>query len=417
MEAHLRIYRDKNKVNDWTIDPNRPTLIGRHPDTQLPFPQDNKMSGRHCIIEKRDNYFYILDQNSTNGTFVNGTRVRVRRLYHGDIIRCGLTEFHFEWESQEADVKDITDHVDAEAKKESAPIDVADLLAEVNEDESPHRIGDYRLLEKVGQGGIGEVYKAEHITSPGIQVAIKILTPAAQQNKVLVERFVREARACIALDHPRLIRVFEVGIHQNRPYFVMEYVQGQPLDKYLKKNGSMSVINSLKVAGHIVHALAYVHSYKIIHRDLKPANILLEDQGHHVKLIDLGLAKMLDQTQLTLSHHIVGTPRYMAPEQMKDPNTIDGRVDVYSMGATLYHMITGMAPYGEIICNDRAALLRYMYNNAPMAMEQVVPDISKDVVELVKKAMAKQRNDRFLTAKDMYIAIYNLIKKLTSSKS
>lgn len=413
MNPRIRIYQNKNQISEYVIDSALPVTIGRHPETKLYF-ADSKMSGHHCMIEKRDDYFYVVDQNSTNGTYVNGTRIRVRRLYHGDVIRCGLTEFHFEWESQEPEVQDIVVPANEEPQKEAAV--TADLLAAVNEDDGLKRIGDYRLLEKIGQGGIGEVYKAEHITSPGIQVAIKILTPAAQQNKVLVERFVREAQACIALDHPRLIKVFEVDIHQDRPYFVMEYVQGQPLDRYLKKNGSMSLINALKVTGHIVHALAYVHSYNIIHRDLKPANILLEDQGHHVKLIDLGLAKMLDQSQLTLSHHIVGTPRYMAPEQMRDPNSIDCRVDIYSMGATLYHMITGMAPYGEIRCDERATLLRHMYHNMPLPMQEIIPEVSPDVVELVNKAMSKQRNNRFSTAKDMYIAIYNLIKKISNAK-
>ncbi len=405
MEARLQIFRDKNQIGEYIIDSDQPIIIGRHPDSTLYF-NDTKMSGRHCILEKRDNYFYVVDQNSTNGTFVNGSRIRVRRLYHNDVVRCGLTEIKFEWTSSEPD--EIAVQEPAETKDQIE--DQIEL-----EDDNIHRIGDYIILQKIGQGGIGEVFKAEHVTSPGIQIAIKILTPAAQQNKILVERFVREARACIALDHPRLIKVFEVDVFRSRPYFVMEYVQGQPLDKYLKKNGALSPLNSLKIAGHIVHALAYVHSYNIIHRDLKPANIIIEDQGHNVKLIDLGLAKMLDQTQLTLNNHIVGTPRYMAPEQMKSPESIDSRVDIYSLGATLYHMVTGIAPYAEIISSDRGALLRYMYNNPPVPVQELV-DAPKEIADIVHKAMAKQRNERFSSAKEMYSAIYSLIKKISQQK-
>ncbi len=410
MEARLRISREKNPIGEHVLDLEHPTVIGRHPSSTLSF-NDTKMSGRHCVLEKRDDYFYAIDQNSTNGTYVNGSRIRVRRLYHGDIIRCGLTEFLFEWSSSEhSDGSDADELAVPEAEKREE-IQQEIVLEDLQED-NLRQIGEYVLLEKVGQGGIGEVYKAEHITSPNMPVAIKILIPVAQQNKILVERFVREAKACIALDHPRLIKVFEVDVYKGRPYFVMEYVNGQPLDKYLKKTGPLSAVNSLKIAGHIVHALAYVHSYNIIHRDLKPANILMEDQGHHVKLIDLGLAKMLDQTQLTLTHHIVGTPRYMAPEQMRDPNNIDARVDIYSLGATLYHMVSGVAPYAEIITNDRGALLRYMYSNPPVPVGELT-EVPKEVADLVTKAMAKQRQDRFSSAQEMYTAIYTLIRKLT----
>ena len=403
MEARLVIYQDEELVSNLILDSSQRTSIGRHPSCTVCF-QDTKISAKHCIIESKGDYFYIIDQNSTNGTYVNGSRVRVRRLYDGDTILCGTIKIKFDWFSaEESDHDDII----------FTDIDTDDGYRNSNVDDGRYyRIGDYIVLEKIGQGGIGEVYKAEHITSPGIEVAIKLLTPTAQQNKTLVERFLREAKACIALDHPRIIKVFEVDTYRERPYFVMEYVQGDTLDKFLKKKGALSPVNVLKIAGHIAHALDYAHSYHIIHRDLKPGNILVEAQGYHVKLIDLGLAKMLDQSRLTLTSRLVGTPRYMAPEQMRDSKDIDTRADIYALGATMYHMTTGIAPYAEIISSNRSALLRYMYTKSPMPIAELV-DVPREMTQLIYKAMAKKKELRFHSAKEIFHAISDTLHKLS----
>ena len=148
---------------------------------------------------------------------------------------------------------------------------------------------------------------------------------------------------------------------------------------------------------------------------------MLEANGHNVKIIDFGLAKMLDETTLTMTNHLVGTPRYMAPEQMKRSRDVDPRVDIYSLGAILYHMLGGLAPYSEIICNNRIALLRYMYANSPLPLNELpsranspLPSI---VIKFVDKAMAKRPEDRFSSAKEMYNVIYKLLQQLKFTNS
>lgn len=402
MSAYLVIPKENTKSIRYVLGNEQKVTIGRHPRCTLHV-EDIKISARHCTIEFIDGQFFIIDQNSTNGTYVGGTKIRMRRLYHNDIIKCGQQEFHFKWpfDDSDSDVEHVDDSELPAIVPEEEPL----------EQETFGKINDYVIGDKIGQGGIGEVYAAHHVTSPGIVVAIKLLTPTARKDNVLVERFIREAKACIGLDHPRIVKVFELGSYKNRPYFVMEYIKGTPLGLFLRKNGAISPKNTLKIAGHIAHALTYAHKYNIIHRDLKPGNILLEESGYHVKLIDLGLAKMLDQSKLTVTHHIVGTPRYMAPEQMKDPNGIDFRVDIYSLGATMYHMITGISPFAEIISNNRGALLRYMCTKLPVAIADLV-DVPEEVIHIIEKAMAKERSKRFKDANEMFKTIYKTVQIL-----
>ncbi|NUM35439.1 MAG: protein kinase [Candidatus Brocadiae bacterium] len=410
MEARLVVSQGGKIIENFLLDKEQKTTIGRHPDSTLCF-QDSKISARHCFIEPKGNYFYIIDQNSTNGTYINDSKIRIRRLYEGDCIKCGEITLRFEWIHDEQSDQDVVildlKQEDSLGSKKTATLESVK--------EKKYRIGDYIILKKIGQGGIGEVFKAEHVTELDVPVAIKVLTPTAQQNKTLVERFLREAKACIYLEHPRLVKVFEIGTYNNRPYFVMEYLEGETLDRFIKKHGAFSVKNTLKIAGHIAHGLVYAHAHNIIHRDLKPSNILLEEPAHNVKLIDLGLAKMLDESRLTVTHHLIGTPRYMAPEQMLNPNEIDFRVDLYSLGCIMYHMLTGIAPYAEILSDNRSALLRYMYSKRPLPLEKMV-DIPSDVKSLVNKAMAKKKEDRFSDAREMFETIYSMLKKNSISQ-
>ena len=408
MRVNLNIYKENEQIGQYTIEPGQTTTIGRHPECNLTF-RDSKISAHHCVIEPKNNYYYIVDQNSTNGTFVNDRRIRVRRLYNHDVITCGSIAIHFEWEEDDSSSSDQDVNL-VEIANEHEESSIQPLNLDENS-----QIGDYRIIKKIGQGGIGEVFLTEHIARPGFPVAIKILTPSAQQNTTLVERFIREAKACITLEHPRIIKVFEIGIHNKRPFFAMEYIEGKTLDQYLKAHGSIPYRSALKIAGHIALGLAYAHAHHIIHRDLKPGNIMLENANHNVKIIDFGLAKMLDESTLTMTHHLVGTPRYMAPEQMKRSRDIDERVDIYSLGAILYHMIGGLAPYAEILCNNRIALLKYMYTTPPLRLNEL-PSYSQSqmpssVIRIVDKAMAKKPQDRFSSAKDMYNAIYSILRK------
>lgn len=405
MEARL-IISYSGHTTSFVLDPGQKTVIGRHPNCNLRF-DDAKLSGKHCTIEIQGDYFFVVDKQSTNGTYVNNTRVRVRQLYNADIIRCGNVAFRFELIEEDSDLN-IT-AVDMEPDETVLDIANKSNNSKHKPQKADKQIGHYRILHKIGQGGIGEVFLAKPMMSLGTVVAIKLLTPVSQKNETLVERFMREAQACIDLDHPRIIKVFELGEHEGRPFFVMEYVEGASLFKFIRQHGPLSALNALKIGGHITHALAYAHGHNIIHRDLKPSNVLVEEGSHHVKLIDLGLAKMLEQSRLTLTHHVVGTPRYMAPEQMLNPATIDVQADIYSLGATLYYAVTGMAPYGEIITAQKSTLIRHIYSRSPVPISELV-DIHPLLVNIINKAMAKHKQQRYQSAMEMFEAIHGAVK-------
>ena len=398
MQARLVIEHTGQAATSFNLS-NDKTTIGRDHGCTLHF-EDQQMSALHCSIDSEGIHHYILDQ-STNGTFVNEKLIEKRqRLYNGDIIDCGNIRLKFTWVTVEA---------------EPLRMGVTEKIAVIPKKLQPNElIGNrYRILRKIGQGGMGEVYSGIPIYQPRQKVAIKILHPKSLKNDELVERFIREAKACIDLDHPRIVKVFELGEHNFRPYFVMEYIQGTPLSKFVRKNGPMTALNTLKIGGHLAHALNYAHQRNVIHRDIKPSNILIDEENFHVKLIDLGLAKMLEQTGLTMPKHLLGTPRYMPPEQIMDPRDIDARADIYSLGATLYTLITGLPPYADLLIPKRSELVRYVYHNPPIAISDLV-DAPSIAIKIIDKCMNKKRENRYSTAQDMFEDIYQAVKKLSS---
>jgi tRNA A-37 threonylcarbamoyl transferase component Bud32 len=204
------------------------------------------------------------------------------------------------------------------------------------------------ILELLGQGGMGAVYKARQPKLDRL-VALKILPAGAGADAHFAERFNREARALARLDHPNIVRVHDFGDSGGFHYFIMEYVEGVNL-RQLMRARDLKPEQALKLIPQICEALQYAHDEGIVHRDIKPENILLDKKGR-VKIADFGLAKLLARTPadftLTATHQVMGTPHYMAPEQMEKPLTVDHRADIYSLGVVLYEMLTGELPLGR----------------------------------------------------------------------
>jgi serine/threonine-protein kinase len=204
-------------------------------------------------------------------------------------------------------------------------------------------LGDYQLLKKLGQGGMGAVYLA-HQKSLDRQVALKVLSKELAANPRFVERFKREARVMARLDHPNILRCFEVNEAMGYNYLAMELVDGGSLGDWLRKRGKLSLADSLFVVLACAHALQHAHELKIIHRDIKPDNILLK-RGV-VKVADLGLGKATDEDlDLTKTGVGAGTPLFMAPEQARDAKRVDHRSDIYALGCMLYLFLTGTTPF------------------------------------------------------------------------
>ncbi len=203
----------------------------------------------------------------------------------------------------------------------------------------------YQLLEKIGEGGMGTVYKARDQRA-GELVAVKLIYPSDHGASTAVQRFEQEFRAALQLDHPNIVKVRDFGCTKNAHFMVMELVDGVSLAKHIAERGRLPEPEAVGLIVQAATALHYVHQKKLVHRDVKPDNLLLTKQGK-VKLTDLGLVKVLDeQANLTRPNSGLGTPNYTAPEQFNDAKNADARCDIYSLGATLYTAVTGEVPFG-----------------------------------------------------------------------
>jgi eukaryotic-like serine/threonine-protein kinase len=209
------------------------------------------------------------------------------------------------------------------------------------------QIGDYDLLDKIAEGGMGAVYKGRHHATGEI-VAIKVLPPATAKNPVLLKRFEMEYRAAAAMDHPNVVRAIDFCGTGTSPFLVMEYVDGESLGQKVDREGPMPEDQAIRLIAQVCQGLHRAHKQKMIHRDVKPDNILVTADGV-AKLTDLGLVKDADnEMNLTKTGRGLGTPNFMAPEQFRNAKNVDIRCDIYSLGATLYTLLTGETPFGKV---------------------------------------------------------------------
>ena len=207
----------------------------------------------------------------------------------------------------------------------------------------PEQIGPYSVIRELGEGGTGNVFEAAG--DQDARFALKWLSVKASLNQSYVQRFQREANAAATLNHPNLVHVHETGEHEKRPYLVMDFIGGKTAKQVIDEEGKISVEKSLEIGTAVAAALQHVYKQSFIHRDIKPENILLTPNGQ-TKLTDLGLAKNFEEDiRVTESGTGVGTPYYMAPEQSMDAAHSDYRADIYSLGITMLHMMTGRLPY------------------------------------------------------------------------
>src|SRR5215831_10171644 len=259
-------------------------------------------------------------------------------------------------------------------------------------------IGNYKVTAKLGEGGMGIVYLAEHSVI-GKKVAMKAIHPQLSRNAEVVSRFIVEAKSVNQIGHEHIVDIADFG---NTPdgefYFIMEYLQGEPLSERLRREGRLAHTSALSIAAQIADALAASHAQGIIHRDLKPENIFLIARGgsrDFVKVLDFGLAKLTQGdpriTHKTKAGLVMGTPYYMSPEQ-GEAKEIDYRADIYSLGVLLFEMLTGKVPfggdgYGEII-------IKHITMQPPSA-RSIAPDLPHMLDPIVFRALAKDRAARF----------------------
>jgi len=256
------------------------------------------------------------------------------------------------------------------------------------------KIAHYRILEKIGQGGMGEVYLAED-TELRRKVAIKFLPGGYSSDPDVLARFKREAQAAAALNHPNIITIHHVGEHEGRPYIVMAHVEGAALSDAIA-GGRLPLDRVLDYAIQIADGLSKAHQAGVIHRDIKPANILIDLDGH-AKILDFGLAKLHGVTKLTSESSTLGTIYYMSPEQARSAD-VDHRSDIFSLGSVLYEMIAGQVPFR----GDHAAAVMYaIANEEPPPLARYNNQVSPELERIVAKALAKDPGERYQSAADL----------------
>ena len=271
-----------------------------------------------------------------------------------------------------------------------------DLTISLPEDErgARRRLGDFELVRKIGQGGMGEVWLANQV-SLDRNVAVKVLprTLASQEN--FIERFQREAKAAASLVHPNVIQIYAYGIDEGTPYFAMEYVEGEDLQQRMRSVQQLDVREIVEVMLGVGAALRAAHEKGLIHRDIKPSNVMIDRNGV-VKVMDFGLAKATSGGSKSLTHAglIMGTPNYLSPEQGRgDP--LDGRSDLYSLGVVMYELLTGTLPFRA---DTPAGLIFKHVYEPPPSPQEIRPDVPPFLVEVTLKLLEKDPDDRYKDA-------------------
>ena len=256
------------------------------------------------------------------------------------------------------------------------------------------KIGKYEVTEVLGQGGMGIVYKA---VDPGIgrKVAIKMMTGGFAENPDLLKRFQREAQSAGTLQHPNIVIIYELGTHENgNPYMAMEFIDGESLETLVQSRRRMSLVDKIGIMIQMLNGLQYAHAHGIVHRDIKPGNIMLLKDGT-VKIVDFGIARIADNS-MTKTGQIVGTINYMSPEQFNG-HVVDGRSDIFSSGVLLYEFLTSTLPFDGA---ETPTVILKILNDPPPPLKDHLANFPPELEECVRKALAKDREERYASAED-----------------
>ena len=291
----------------------------------------------------------------------------------------------------------------------------------------PHQIGQYQLLEKLGEGGMGTVYKALH-ASLKRQVAVKLLPACNARSPQAMARFHREMEAVGRLDHPNIVRAFDAGQAGGQAFLVMEFVEGVDLSSLVRCGEPLGMADACEIIRQAAAGLQHAHEHGVVHRDVKPSNLLLSNNGV-VKLLDLGLARLsakgdspifADQCRPSVDgarsvpakigtvpgeamadDRIMGSPDYMAPEQSTDPRKVDARADVYALGCTLYFLLGGRPPFGDEQHTTVVEKIMAHTNNEILPIQQLRPEVPGALVAILDSMLAKDRTVRFASAAEV----------------
>ncbi len=374
------------------ISEGQSILFGR--DQQEGKLADAKASRAHFRIKEHKGSYFLKDLDSTNGTHVNEQRIQdVVKLKIEDRIRVGETVGAFLIAPGEVEREDGSVGV-APPPKRSTPRKSREPSL------SGQTIGGYEVLSVVGKGGMGTVYLANQI-SLNREVALKVLSHQMTKDETFVKLFVDEARAAGQLNHPNIVQVYDVGQANGLNFFSMEYLPLGSVEDLLAKEGTLSVERSMAIALDSARGLVYAERKKMVHRDIKPENLMISE-NQHIKIADLGLAKSIREgAGQTGKEGILGTPHFISPEQAQGKN-VDTRSDLYSLGASLYRMLTGRSPF---VAKTVKEIVRAQINDPPTPIQDISPETPDDVASVIEQLMEKDPEDRFQSAQELVDAL------------
>ena len=273
------------------------------------------------------------------------------------------------------------------------------------------RIGDYEIISILGAGGMGRVYKVRNVLTDRIE-AMKVLLPDLEGHEEVAARFLREIKVLAGLNHPNIASLHTALTIDNQLVMIMEYVEGQSLSSVLDR-GALGVSDALNYLDQVLGALSYAHQHKVIHRDIKPANMMLTPQGS-IKLMDFGIARTEDESsKLTAPGSTLGSMSYMSPEQIKGEAT-DERSDLYSLGISLYEMVTGEKPFHG---DSNFSIMAAHINQVPRPPIDVHPGLPKLVNDIILTSIAKAPEQRFQSADAFRNAIKTTLRSMNEEKT
>jgi serine/threonine-protein kinase len=368
--ALLIVEKGQDKGKAVPLAPGCTVLIGRDSSTALQL-RDNMSSRMHFKVESREDGFWIDDLGSMNGTYVNGDKIREpHKLEPGDLIKVGETLFTFQ--SEDASATTL----------------------------SGQRIGGYRIVERLGRGGMGTVYKAEQVDLQRM-VALKVISEEHTKDMDFIELFIHEARAAAKLNHPNVVQVYDVKRHTDTYYFSMEYVSGGSVQDILNRQKRVPVDQTVQMILDAAKGLDYAHKKGIVHRDVKPDNLMISETGM-VKIGDMGLARGLEEKVGPEEEtSVIGTPHYIAPEQVLG-RPADFRCDIYSLGATMYRMLAGVTPF--VAPSVRDLVNKKVREDAPSVCE-LNPDVSRPLGAILSRMMARDPDRRYQKMEEVVQAL------------
>lgn len=431
MQVNLRVLAGPYKGRVFTFDQHDTFMIGRTSDAHLSLPDDRFFSRHHCLLEIDPPRCFLRDLGSTNGTFVNGLRVGEAFLKHGDQIQGGESVLFVEVSALErgSDHSTVLDQpvptqpviVLVEClncgRREQAQASTQDehltfLCEECREElrRTPQPVPGYEMVRVLGRGGMGCVMLARN-EKTGRAVAIKTLLPECAVSDKAMRRFMREIDVGAALKHPNIVTFLDRGANKGVVYLVTEFIEGCDAAKLADaRGGQLPCSETISIVSQALDALSYAHSEGYIHRDIKDQNILVSGSGPNLvaKLTDFGLAKSFTQSGMsgvTMAGETAGTIAYMPPEQLRNFRDVRPQSDIYALGMTAYSLLTGELALNLARKSSVAETIKAIFDQPPVPLGQRAPHVSREVCEIVDRALIKDPAQRWQTAGAMRTAL------------